>query len=72
MATSTVPLFQKKKILSTVGTCSESISGSFYLYLFATEDEKNKKKLEKLALALFCLFPFLPSFPLFSSFFFCH
>lgn len=65
MATSTVPLFQKK-ILSTVGTCSESISGSFYLYLFATEDEKSKKTWK--VVICFVLFISLPSF--FSSLFF--
>ena len=41
------------------------------LFICYSRQEK-KRKLENLALALFCLFPSLPSFPLFSSFFFCH
>lgn len=39
------------------------------LFICYSRQEK-KRKLENLALALFCLFPSLPSFPLFSSFFF--
>lgn len=70
MATSTVPLF--KKMLSTIGTCSESISGSFYLYLFATEDEKSKKKTWKVVTCFVLFISLLSFFPHFSSFFFCH
>ena len=59
-----MPLFLKK-MLSTVGTCSESISGSFYLYLFATEDKKRKGNLKIWHLLCFVYFP---SFLLFLSF----
>ena len=52
-------------MLSTVGTCSESISGSFYLYLFATEDKKRKGNLKIWHLLCFVYFP---SFLLFLSF----
>lgn len=60
-----MPLF-KKKMLSTVGTCSESISGSFYLYLFATQDKKRKGNLKIWHLLCFVYFPPF----LFSSLFF--
>lgn len=55
----------KKKTLSTLGTCSENISGSFYLYLFATENEKSKRNLKSWHLLCFVYFP---SFLLFLSF----
>ena len=57
-------------MLSTVGTCSESISGSFYLYLFATQDKKRNGNLKIWHLLCFVYFPPFLLFLSFLHFFF--